>query len=141
MGWWSEDILGGDGPLDELYAIEDRIGIDELYPLSAIDEIKRKRIVQAVEDKTDLLIDYLSSDGDALVLAAVILSVGANLDHRIKDAAIKAVDSENPLEDNWCNPEARQRILKEFREILVSYNGTPTQIEHTGLMEQMHKLL
>jgi len=40
MGWWSDDVLGGDTPLDVLGDIAETLDMESLYPLCDIDKGK-----------------------------------------------------------------------------------------------------
>ena len=142
MGWWSEDIFGGDAPLDEICKIEDILGIDDIYPLSLLSKSKKKLIAQAIDKKNDLLIEHISKeDSMSHVLAAVIVSVGAKLDHRIKKAALAELEAEDPVSDGWSNPEKRENVIEEFCGIIEAYDGVPTTLTHHSLVDKMIKFL
>ena len=139
MGWWSEDILGGDGPLDTIAEIEDILEIEDLYPLDAVEE--KSKVAQAIEEKTEQLVELMDKSDHIYseVLAVVIMSMGAKMDHRIKTAALQAAQSENPVQDGWGNPEARQTVLDEFCDLVEKYDNKPVQIKHASLFDKMEQ--
>jgi len=148
MGWWSDDIMGGDTPLDLQSFIYDALGLEQ-YPndrnkelIIPADGYDYKKIVKYLKDRDGD--DYwLKSDTGNIfhqVLGVMMMNSGATINKTLKAKMIKAAKN-----DEWANEgledndEGRRDKMDAFITKLKAYDGNPTVIESKGLMETIFK--
>jgi hypothetical protein len=143
MGWWNTSVLGGDQPLDTICELEDILGVDELYPLEDIDDLKRKRVQRNWdwEKVSDWLFGEKEEDGnyivnfiDAQVTACVGIACGVEFTDYHKEFFSEMID-----EDPWAKEdEERKQSMNELKEALLAYeDGVPTFVENKGCIESL----
>jgi hypothetical protein len=141
MGWWSCDILGGDEPLDDLYLYEQKLGINELYPLHMWDDKKRTRIKKAIERDLQGYHDLANSENDVMmqVGAVVLMAAGAIMLPAFKKDAIKAGEADTWAKEDKEHSEDSERIqhIDAYIDLVKNYDETPIEYTSKGLMEQM----
>ena len=147
MGWWSEDIMGGDTPCDieceilkicGLQKFEDCEDPDVIvenfitYDLFErhIDKICRHLTLMGKKHKEDNIIGFQ-------VLGYLMMKAGAEIKLNLKDLIINKAK-----EDFWAkNDSVRKKIMDEFILDLESYDGTPKERHQHGLFEMLSKSL
>ena len=147
MGWWSEDIMGGDSPLDLQSFIYDALDINQ-YPNDDYEKVVKipkdafnyEKIIKYLKDK-DADNYYLTGDDGNIfhqVLGVMMMEVGAPISDELKANMIIAAE-----QDEWANEdggnEDRKVRMNNFIATLKSYNGTPTVIISAGLFETIAK--
>jgi hypothetical protein len=143
MGWWSTSPLGGDEPLDLLYELEEVLGVDELYPLEDIDDLKRKRVQRNWdwEAVANWLFGDKDEDGEYLVefipshlVVCVGLACGVEFTDYHKEFFTEMID-----EDEWAKEsEERKRSMDALKVALLNYeDGVPTFVDNPGVLEVM----
>jgi hypothetical protein len=142
MGWWSDDIMGGDTPLDLQSFIYDALGFIK-YPEDSDEKVRipsdgfdYKKIVKFLKDRDGD--DYwLKSDTGNIfhqVLGVMMMESGAPISKTLKNKMIKAAQ-----QDEWANEdggdEDRKDKMDAFIAKLKNYDGTSTIIKSAGLIE------
>ena len=149
MGWWSESIMGGDGPLDCLGYIGDAIGLE--YDFDALPDDYREntffgyrftREILESEWKSLLAIDDRIGDGVfAQVVAAAFLWAGAKMPDIIKVRAInRAMEELLGLKDaGWKSPDSRTASLLEFIEKVEAHwqGGERVELSYVSLGDKL----
>jgi len=112
MGWWSTDILGGDRPLDYLYELGQKIGVEDLYTEKNIPGVKEKLegLITSInngtlfdEEEYEYYIGYQ-------VLAIKLLEYGVKIPVKTKNALIHYIN-----EDVWAQEdEERKETIDNF---------------------------
>ena len=155
MGWWSEDILGGDTPLDMMSGIEEALGIrgynngrnGGLYPVDDIEKGLKTAAREAINSKTTqevfegvLSQNWFSAEDDEdciifdQVFAVIVMAVGADMSK--EDKARFVASSYDPDLDGWGgNKDKRQAALDNLKEAIEAYDGTPIVINSKGLLQ------
>lgn len=140
MGWWSDDVMGGDTPLDLQSFIYDALDINQ-YPEGdedisiPADAFDYKKIVKYLKDREGN--DYwLKGDTGNIfhqVLGIMMMESGAPINKTLKAKMIKAAK----LDDWACEgDEDRRDKMDSFISVLNQYDSsTPTKINSKGLME------
>ena len=157
MGWWSEDIMGGDFPLDIVDFIEDVFDIDDenfIYPMVDMNDYVKDRSKDLINANTvqeifrKVLVragDWIGDDGEdknifLQVYALIAMAVGADISDEDKELFIASAVEEDDIED-WSNPDARRKVLDNFKETVRAYDGTPVVVGSKGLFEAMGEAL
>jgi len=139
MGWWSPDILGGDGPLDVLAHYANALNLESLYPLENWTNDTRRNVFHFIRHNSielwGLIEDakYLADTPEIAtqVFGAMWLASGALMDRSSKLAFLEAAAG-----DQWAKEdEGRKVIMNDFIRTIEDYDGTPTFVEHRGLLE------
>jgi hypothetical protein len=143
MGWWSEDIMGGDDPLDIQYLIYTALGLEEHD-----EEVE----IPAHKFDYDKIIAFTSKDDDYWltgdtgnifhqVLGVMMMRSGAVIDDALKAKFIEAAEK-----DEWANGTdgyedesdvKRQKKMQQFIATLKEYNNIPTDINSVSLMDKI----
>ena len=144
MGWWSDDIMGGDTPLDIESFIYDALEVNQ-FPEDEDGQIRipkdkfnYKKIVKYLKgrDSEDY---YVTGDGFNIfhqVLGIMMMEAGAPINHTLKNKMIKGAENDEwANEDLENNDEGRRDKMDAFISVLGKYGGTPTKINSKGLME------
>ena len=152
MGWWSADVLGGDTPLDMMWAFEDHfdLGRGRLYPLDDWSERTRTAIKESIErDKNGFwqavnkAKEMAGCEGTevALQVGAVIwLNSGADMSMAVKKIFIKAAKN-----DVWANEgdeydnTERKAVMENLKNAIRGYTGVPILVNSEGLLEVIAK--
>jgi hypothetical protein len=144
MGWWSDDVMGGDTPLDIESFIYDAVGINK-YPEDSDEEVRipsdafdYKKIVKFLKDRDGD--DYwLKGDTGNIfhqVLGILMMESGAPINKTLKAKMIKAAQ-----QDEWANEDGGDEDRKDKMDAFITkvknYDGTSTIIKSKGLMETM----
>jgi len=138
MGWWSEDIMGGDTPLDIEGLIYDFLKI-EFW-----DENDNKSVIpkEAFKDEAKL-IKYITQKQSGWgcdteifyqVVAVLMMRSGAPISEKLKGYIYEACD-----DDDWAVIDNdRYRKIEELRKAVQDYDGiNPVEINSKGLFEVM----
>lgn len=154
MGWWSEDIMGGDTPLDIKSFIYDALDIkqypDDNYDKKVIipsDVFDYDKIVKYVNDR-DSDNYWLTGDTGNIfhqVLGVMMMESGASISDKLKAKMTLAA-----VEDEWGfgytrgefseeGDEDRAKKMNQFIDTLINYDETPTKITSKGLFETIAK--
>lgn len=140
MGWFGTDVFGGDTPMDELNTIEDVIGVENLYPVDAIED-KDKVADGLMRHKAVLLQELNNKKGweqsiAIQVLAATFMAVGAPFPAGLRVRAINAAKN-----DEWGREDSeRFADMNDFAVAVQNYdNKTPTVLNHEGLFQKIAK--
>ena len=134
MGWWSEDVMGGDTPLDLEAFIYDALEIEHDGEIKIPkDKFDYKKIVKFLKKREGN--DYwLKGDTGNIfhqVLGVMMMEVGAPIDKKLKAKMIKAATN-----DEWANEGVldRQERMDRFIYNLNHYVGSPLEIKTKGLI-------
>ena len=143
MGWWSEDIMGGDTPLDFQGSIYEKLGSNWQASQS-----EKKRVFDQASAKTlaELIPTIVTQWGCGepgedfhtnetsigyQVLAVEMMGCGSPISDSLKADMLQWI----PL-DGWSQEdEDRKAKITELVEKLNSYHSFPISIESKGLME------
>jgi hypothetical protein len=150
MGWWSADIFGGDTPLDEVYELEQMIGVEDIYPIERWDDDVLEAVTQGLFKCRDSLAHKMekglaegSSYGAvfAQIVGAIWMATGLPMPDEIRAATLRGCD-----DDEWMREEGtlseRGRIITAFRETVEQYDGIQRVITKTkGLFERFDELM
>lgn len=146
MGWWSEDILGGDYPLDTLGDLAVACGLDiyndddcaESY--YGYDFFKVKESF-STDKKVEELFNNISNNSmysedrniSSQVLALVMMLVGAPMVEARKAKFVK-----NISKDKWMKKDKkRKEIIETFIQEIEDYDGSPRLYKQKGLFESL----
>lgn len=144
MGWWSDDIMGGDTPLDIESIIYDALEIEKYPDGNYNADVK----IPADKFDYDKIVKYLNNrekDGYWLkgdtgnifhqVLGVMMMGAGAPINKTLKNKMIKAAE-----QDEWAREsDDRKNKMDSFIATLKDYDDTPTKIKSVGLMETIAK--
>jgi len=141
MGWWSEDIMGGDTPLDIEDYIYDIVGIEKFGKDTEINPIPKEKF----DDPSQIILTMQEKDGGYWlksdtgnifyqVLGVMMMKVGAPIDGPLKKKMIKAAQN-----DEWAEEEEeRMQRMTSFIDALNRYDGTePFVIKSAGLFDKI----
>ena len=150
MGWWSENIMGGDTPLDIESFIYHALEIEQ-FPDQENDNYGEVIKIPADKFDYDKIVAYLKNrekddywlKGDYgnifhQVLGVLMMKFGAPISDDLKKKMIEAAEN-----DVWANgdeydeaDEDRKSKMDDFIKTLNSYDGvTPIKINSKGLFE------
>lgn len=142
MGWWATDILGGDTPLDYVCAIEDILGVEDLYPYSRLagraGDLRARLDGGGLEQIFTSLISRVGDGWDrsvaTQVTAGLVMAVGAQLPEPYKAAAVVAGQR-----DEWAAEDSeRKASIDAYLAALAEYAPpAPTVLTTTGLFEKI----
>ena len=144
MGYWSEDILGGDGPLDFLWQIRDKVEkimnekLDRgYYPIDEASDRDLELTRTAMNSSWLMFEPLCEDDEEILTLAVMAMAAGAKLDTIFRDRAIYAA-----RKDEWAKEnDARRKVMTHFITQIVHYkDGQATVWHHEGLLEKLGRL-
>jgi hypothetical protein len=142
MGWFGTDVMGGDTPMDHLDTIGDIIKVEDLYPLSMI-ENKTKVAMQLARHQPKLMKNIKTFTGwdrqiATQVLAALHMAVGASFPRGLRVSAIAAAEN-----DEWAQEDqGRSADMNDFADMVRNYdNKTPTLVNHEGLLSKMARTI
>lgn len=142
VGRWSQDIIGGDTPLDILGDIGDRIEID-LYPLDLDDAIAGAARIALEALPADFFDDMAKTyDDEAFIVgAAVMLHAGAAMSDAFRVSTLQAIDR-NLQEYAECldadTVERRRAALLPLRQAVeTAQRGQRYAIESEGLFDKI----
>lgn len=135
MGWWSETIMGGDGPLDLEIMFNDYISKKESSELFA------KYLSFMLEDlKNGKFKDYNNHIAQQ-VLGYMVMTQGIELNDVTKEILELCKEgAETELKygcDGWSNPEARMKNLFALINACNNYDGNSVEFEEEGLLDSM----
>ena len=152
MAWWSETIMGGDGPLDALYVIAKSIGVKSCYEDSSLDcdsednlhgyALTHEGLVNGLPSLLVRLrtVKY-EPDQYWQVLGAVALHTGVKLPEDVLARVIEACESD-PMwhDDNGYYSEVRAKYMADFVKALKEQKeGEVVRVAHEGLFERINK--
>lgn len=143
MGTWSATVMGGDTPLDIEGMIYEACNI-EMFPEEANedDDFVKNEIPKELIGgrKAFTILDQIASYDDVapMVLAVVMMRVGADMPKQIKNIAIKAAEN-----DEWAaENDERKAYMDSFIKTVSNYDSvTPTDIDEEGLLDSIFKNL
>ena len=126
MGWWSEDIIGGDSPLDVIYEIYNACGKEEFDDDGNKVELTKEDINSNIDKILKLKSGYEDDDENIFyqVLGYMIMERGATLSNNLKQKIINACENDEYAEES----SKRLEIIKNFINTVKFYNGIPVQI-------------
>lgn len=135
MGWWSQDIFGGDEPLDwqeKIYEICET----QIYG----DNHKAKVIsTDVLSEKIETIISFIEkSDSKNIgyqILGAIIMLSGFDIDE-VDDLRKKIIEASE--DDEYAREDlARKNVMKNFKNLIKNYNFTePVDITTINVFEQ-----
>jgi hypothetical protein len=140
MAWWSTNVVGGDPALDILAGLGDELGV-ELYPLPEPGAPEFEPLRQALGERAEAFeraVRAAGADADDgqvayQVAAAVVMAAGAPMPGWLAAAGLDAARN-----DAWAGrSRERAESMRKFAGLLDRYDGTPTAVEHEGLLERM----
>lgn len=129
MGWWSDDIMGGDTPSDCFSTICETVGVkyDGSNPGVFTAEVANENL-----DKLTELAEKEESEFIIMrqVIGFKLMMAGAKMPARIRELAIIAAQ-----DDEWVKEEGavlRKKVMDRFIESLEAYNkdGGPEYAEN-----------
>ena len=151
MGWWSEYIMGGDTPLDDLGILSRVCGVDydmdekheyddtfHGYPLTrAALEKHRGELVEEVQKSGDWSKPVMGQ-----VLGAMFLWAGAELTDDMKDLVVSCAES-----DEWMSEEIQQygseggdrtEVIRAFIAKVRDHKpGVRVTLDDVGLLQRL----
>jgi hypothetical protein len=147
MGWWSEDIMGGDGPCDIQCMFDREFGtrIDEEDEWGEY-ELPAKVAGNKVIDFADKAIkDYFDFEEVWQAIGYIMIDAGMPMTDSVRKKVLRATDSEiEGGAESWCSPEGRLEKLREFRAIVDAYPSEGGRVEmphQTGLFEKFAQMV
>ena len=126
MGWWSEDIIGGDIPLDVIYEIYNACGKEEFDDNGDEVELTKEDINSNIDKILKLKSGYDGDDENIFyqVLGYMIMERGATLSNDLKQKIINACENDEYATES----SKRLEIIKNFIDTVKLYNGISVQI-------------
>ena len=131
MGWWSEDIIGGDTPLDF---------VDTFYDIAQIEEfegdVQNMIPADTFKERLPAMIEFIEKqdyDNEIgfQVLAVKLMEAGAEINEDLKSKIFKAC-----ADDEWAqHDETRADRINSLKEAVEMYDGTPIVVKSKGLFE------
>lgn len=136
MGWWSTDILGGDGPLDFEDEFFEIAKVDKFPESGEIADIPKETVEKCINEFVTVIEkDTYEPWIGWQVLAVTVMKVGAKVTDSIKNKMIEACDA-----DEWAQEDSdRKRACDGLKKALQQYDGTPIIIKSKGLFEVIFK--
>lgn len=143
MGWWSEDVMGGDTPLDLQSFIYNALDIKQ-YPDK---DYEGEIVIPSNVYDYDKIVKHLAKDDEYWlngntnnifhqVLGVMMMESGAPISDELKANIIIGAEK-----DQWANEdggdELRKKIMDSLIETIKSYDGTPTKIKSAGLLDKL----
>ena len=143
MGWWSEDIMGGDTPLDFQGSIYEKLGSNWQTSRSEKKRVFEQASTETLAGLIPTIVtqwgcgepgeDFHTSETGIgyQVLAVEMMGCGSPISDSLRADMLKWI----PL-DGWAQEdEDRYSKIQNLLEKLKGYNSTPTTIESKGLMQ------
>lgn len=144
MGWWSEDLMGGDTPYDIVGEFEMLTGVDWLT-LDLKQVVQPK--VEITQDLIDQIIKYHSGggviDGDVLLATAVVLTAfGYQFPPEFRK---RIIDTRQWADvECWSDPATRQAYINHFVEWFeneyTNEDPKPYNPKHEGLLTKIQQM-
>lgn len=123
MGWWSEDIMGGDGPCDIQYAMLHKLGtkLDEVDDWGDnIYVLKKVTGTKILEFASEL--KYYDYEEVWQTIGFQLIDHGLPMTDKVRENVVRATKMEiDEGATSWCSPEGRLAKLREFLSIVESY--------------------
>lgn len=145
MGSWSETIMGGDTPYDAHEEILIAIGIPDDYRENVLhpgDDTPKRKVRNHLNKNlvlaTDLVSGSYAHNTYYQVLGILIMRHGANMPDTLRQTII---DASHENTDDWKDPTTREAYLKDFRDKIAAYDGTPTFCTSEGLLDKVAQVL
>lgn len=145
MGWWSDDIMGGDTPLDLQGDFEDKFGALDPYEGQFEDVATPPTFVLPTPEQSIAFIEErLGYDGEITkqVVGFMLLERGAPLNDRLRALINEGLDEDES--ENWNDSGSRAVRINEFRQLLAQYpdEGRAQEMPHqAGLFETIFNKL
>ena len=117
MGWWSDDIMGGDSPLDWKADICDVMKGKNSFSKYGDDDLFTGKMIQ---ENLDKILKKIAKGYDEeerqiglQVLGCMVLSSGAKIPAKVRNQIIKAAEEDIWMKENLEN-RGRAKKIKEF---------------------------
>jgi len=131
MGWWSEDIMGGDTPLDFEANIYSICGAQMFYE-------NNKILLSHLEISGNMpaIVEMIEREDDPIgwqVLAVLGMECGVIFSDAITEKMLQACD-----EDEWAQEnDIRKTRINELKNAITNYTGELVVINSKGLFDTM----
>lgn len=141
MGWWSEDIMGGDTPLDW----EDRfydVCKTKKWDADKLNKLTKKRLEKYLPELVRRITEQDYTDNwernvGYQVLGVMLMEAGAKINGVLKARMIEAC-----RKDEWAEDDnGRKKVCDGLIKALNAYDETPIIIKPNGLYEIMEEKL
>jgi hypothetical protein len=136
MGCWKEIIYGGDTPLEFREKIYKICGVEEYGSNNKVQPIPDEIIDGKMSEITSLINESEGDDVNIgfLVLGAIIMHSGANLDEETKGLILTAAD-----EDEWSKEnQVRKNVIKIYKNTLNDYSpSNPIDVESINFFDEV----
>lgn len=136
MGCWKETIYGGDTPLEFREKIYKICGVEEYGSSDSVQPIPAEIIDGKMSEISNLINDLDGDDMNIgfLVLGAIIMHSGANLDEETKSLILTAAD-----EDEWSKEnQVRKNVIKIYKNTLNDYTSiNPIDVESINFFDEV----
>jgi len=138
MGWWSQDIYGGDEPLDwqeKIYEICETQVYGDNHKTRAIDK-------EVLSEKIETIISFIEKTEESnsknigyQILGAIIMHSGFDIDE-VNDLRKKIIEASE--DDEYAREDlARKNVMKNFKNLIKNYNfNEPVDISKINVFEQ-----
>lgn len=112
MGWWGEDIMGGDTPLDV------KLMWKEKFHNSTVSSNEASQFFEEINEKWD------GCDEDIVkqVVGYLMLKSKFHISFQLKQIILQAIENEmndSKFHEIWNEPEKRITHLKNFKKQLI----------------------
>jgi hypothetical protein len=146
MGWWSEDIMGGDSPMDIACMFDREFGTEiKDSEWGDYDLPKRVAGTKVLEFGEKCIADYFDFEEVFQAIGFIMIDNGMPMTDRVRKKVLAATDLEiEGGAESWSSPKGRLKKLREFRSIVETYPrvGAATTMPHqTGLFEKLAEAL
>ena len=139
MGWWNQDIYGGDAPLEWRENIYAACGAKEYNEKHALKPIS----ADILSEKIDTIIDLINTsetDSDDKnigyqVLGAIIMHAGFDIDESedLRKRIIEASEDDDYAKDDM----SRKNAMKNFRGLVKNYDfNNPVDVTTINIFEE-----
>lgn len=145
MGWWSECIMGGDTPYNIAATVDEMITgkefADSMHVPDKWPDTQQKIIREGfrkyggprkVANDIKYAWDYDRIYVDQVV-ALLAMSSGAEISEDFRRQVIESCDKSHLKSQEWCDEDARSKVLDDFVALIEKYDGSPTTKRQTGL--------
>ncbi|MEK6828828.1 MAG: hypothetical protein AABY15_01790 [Nanoarchaeota archaeon] len=138
MGWWSENVYGGDAPLkwqEEIYALckTEVYGEDNKVQPIPVKVIKKsfKKITKLVEENST---DANHKNLGYQVLGAILMHAGFDMDEvEVRERIIESIEGDDYSKENYI----RKNVMKNFKKLIKEYAPeNPVNIISVNVFEE-----
>lgn len=139
MGWWNQDIYGGDPPLEWRENIYATCEAEEYNDKHALNPISKEVLSKKIDDIINL-INTSETDNDDKnigyqVLGAIIMHAGFDIDESedLRKRIIEASEDDDYAKDDL----SRKNVMKNFKNLVKNYDSSnPVDVSTINIFKE-----